>query len=317
MQSDDMANDETGATVAVDDHQWLFDVLASLRAGWMIVLASGALFALLALIYLWTATYKYTAALRVSATQTSNTSGGGLGALGGLAAIAGVGGMGAETATPFKLYVEGLQSREVAALLSKDDALMHIVFARQWDADMKHWHEPGGVGHFVKTGVFRMLGLPNYPWTPPGAAELQLYLGENIAIDQNIKTPLVTISIQSADPVFAVDFLTKLHLVSDQRLREQARARTESNIAYLKSALPGVSLAEVRVVLFNAIADQVQQMMLVNGSAPFAAEPFGPASASLRPTSPRPLPTLVGATIAGLFLGIAWVSLFGRARRRR
>ena len=35
----------------------------------------------------------------------------------------------------------------------------------------------------------------------------------------------------------------------------------------------------VEGLLFSAIAEQGQQMMLVNASAPYAAEPFGPATA--------------------------------------
>ncbi|TFU03272.1 hypothetical protein EUV02_08770 [Polymorphobacter arshaanensis] len=325
-QSNDLANaanagaasppvPEFDANMPVDDHRWLGALLENLRAKWWWVAAGGAAFALLALIYLWNADYEYTASLRVSATQPASARSSGLGSLGGLAAIAGVGGLAGETATPFKLYVEGLQSRAVAKRMADNPELMHTIFAPHWDAATKRWREPASAARTAKNAVFGMLGLPVYAWEPPGAAQMQLFLAENISIDQNIKTPLVTISIQSVDPVFAVKFLTELHRVSDQLLREQSRARTESNIAYLTDKLGTVSMAEYRQVLFDSIADQEKQMMLVNNAAPFAAEPFGPATASLRPTSPRPLPTLIGSTIAGLLFGAAIAMLFGRRKR--
>ena len=145
---------------------------------------------------------------------------------------------------------------------------------------------------------------------------MQDFLGKSIVIDQNIKTPLVTIMFQSPDPVFAVNFLAALHEADDGFLREQSRARTQSNIAYLTSKLETVSLAEYRAVLFNAIAEQEQQMMLVNNATPYAADPFGPATVSLQPTNPRPLLVLIAATIAGLVAGVAFAVLFGRNGRR-
>ncbi len=319
MQSDERADEQAHAAeigVPGDDRLWLDELLQALRERWLVVVGAGVVAALLALIYLWTAEYKYTAALRVSATQPATGRSAGLGSLGGLAAIAGVGGLSGESATPFKLYVEGLASREVAARMAANDELMRIIFAREWDAQAKRWREPTSVARSAKKAVFGVLGLPVYAWQAPGPARMQGFLAENISVDQNIKTPLVTISMQSVDPDFAVKFLTELHRVSDQLLREQSRARTESNIAYLTSKLGTVSLAEYRGVLFDSIADQEKQMMLINNAAPFAAEPFGPATASLQPTSPRPLPTLIGATIAGLIFGAAGVMLFGRRKPR-
>jgi|JI10StandDraft_1071094.scaffolds.fasta_scaffold58964_4 uncharacterized protein involved in exopolysaccharide biosynthesis len=309
------ATSEFPAMLPGDDHRWLGALLENLRAKWWWVAVGGAVFALLALIYLWNADYEYTASLRVSATQPATARASGLGSLGGLAAIAGVGGLSGESATPFKLYVEGLQSREVATRLAANPALMQTIFAGQWDAGTKRWRQPPSIARTAKNAVFGLLGLPVYAWEAPGPGQMQLFLAENISIDQNIKTPLVTISMQSTDPAFAVKFLTELHRVSDQLLREQSRARTTSNIDYLTGKLGAVSLAEYRQVLFDSIADQEKQMMLVNNAAPFAAEPFGPATASLRPTSPRPLPTLIGSTIAGLVFGAGLAMLFGRRKR--
>ncbi|MGL4543317.1 MAG: Wzz/FepE/Etk N-terminal domain-containing protein [Polymorphobacter sp.] len=313
---DTTAGDTREGEASRDARLWLAALLATVRARWLLVLGVAATFFVLALVYLWTATYSYTAALRVSAAQTS-TARPGLGALGGLAAIAGVGtGMAGETATPFKLYLEGLTSREVATRLSRDPKLMQTVFALEWDAGAQQWREPRSVLRGIKTTAFRLIGLPVYAWQPPNAARLQGFLASNILIDQNIKTPLVTVSINSPDPLFATNFLTILHATNDSFLRQQSRARTEANIAYLTGKLATVSLAEYRKVLFDAIAEQEQQMMLTNSETPYAAEPFGPATASMQPTSPRPLPVLIGTTIAGIIAGLALAILLGPIGRR-
>lgn len=312
-----MTPDETAAIDPTESQTlWLTEMLATVRARWPLILGMALVFFMLALVYLWTATYSYTAALRVSSAQSS-TQRPGLGSLGGLAAIAGVGGgLSGESATPFKLYVEGLTSREVAARLSANQPLMQTIFGREWDASAKRWREPTSALRSLKNGVFHLLGLPVYAWEAPGPARMQEFLAKTIVIDQNIKTPLVTIMIESPDPVFAVKFLTQLHAADDAVLREQSRIRTQSNIAYLTSKLETVSLAEYRKVLFDAIAEQEQQMMLVNNTTPYAAEPFGPATVSLRPTKPRPISMLIGTTIAGLIAGVALAVLLGRRGRK-
>jgi uncharacterized protein involved in exopolysaccharide biosynthesis len=296
---------------------WIGEMLRAVRSRWPLVLAIMAAFFVVALVYLRTTSYTYTVGMRVSSAQASSQPGG-LGALGGIAAIAGLGGgMAGDTATPFKLYLEGLTSREVATRLSHDPEIMHAVFARQWDARTKSWQQPTSALRGIKNAIFSVLGLPVYPWSPPGAAELQEYLARTVVINQTTKSPLVTLTVESADPAFAIKFLTKLHEANDAFVREQAKARTESNIDYLKTRVDDIGLTQFRQVLFSAIAEQGQQMMLVNATAPYAAEPFGPSSASPRPTAPRPIPVLAGATIAGLIAGLALAALLGRPGQRR
>jgi uncharacterized protein involved in exopolysaccharide biosynthesis len=307
---------EANAAFATDETMWLKELVATVRARWLLILATAVIFFVLALISLVNADYTYTAALRVSSAQTS-TQRPGLGALGGLAAIAGVGGgLSGEAATPFKLYIEGLTSREVATRLSRDPQLMHVIYAREWDGAAGKWRKPKSVLRAFKDAIFGAVGLPVYAWQPPGPAQLQDFLKSQIVIDQNVKTPLVTIGFNSTDPAFAVKFLTELHEADDNFLREQSRARTQSNIAYLTAKLDTVSLAEYRKALFDSIAEQEQQMMLVNNATPYAAEPFGPATSSLEPTKPRPITVLVGTTFAGVIAGSALAVLLGRRRWR-
>ena len=55
--------------------------------------------------------------------------------------------------------------------------------------------------------------------------------------------------------------------------------------------------------------------MLAYGNAPYAAEPFDLATASLAPTRPRPMPVLIGGLVAGLILGVIAALWFGRKER--
>src|SRR6185312_4149192 len=140
---------------------------------------------LLAILYLNTATYKYTATLMVSPVQSSQGSGlsGKLGGLGNLASLAGIN-IGGDAATQaFMLYQKGLYSRDVADLLAKDPQLMHAVFHKRWDAAAKQWIPPNPTVRAIAQFVQTILGMPLHDWQPPDGSLLQEYINDNVNVE--------------------------------------------------------------------------------------------------------------------------------------
>ena len=303
----------------LDSHEpapadWIAPALAKLCARWWLVLAAAVLGLLAAVVYLRTADYSYTAELRVSAAESSSGRTGASDRLGGLAALAGVAGE-AQSASPFRLYLEGIKSREVAERLARDRALMQTVFANEWDPTRRAWRQPQGFLGGIKVGVWNILGLPRFAWTPPGAARLQEFIGKSVNVIQSVKSPLVVIAFQTPEPKFGMRFLTRLDATTDDILREKQKERTRSNIAYLSDKLRGVTFVEQRTALFEALNDEQRQDMLANSRAPYAADAFGVPTASLTPTTPKQAPLLVTGVIAGTILGIVLALLIPRRRR--
>ncbi len=302
--------------VTVADDTWLADIRATLAARWLLIAVVTLVAVIAAIVYLRGATYVYSAQLRVYAAPSTTgqpTSGG---ALGGLASLAGISAPGAESATPFRLYLEGVGAREVAERMARDRDLMRGIFANEYDPVTRSWRERRGFFGSLKRSVWDVLGLPVTPWRAPDAARLQAVIAKRVAVVQSVKSPLVSISFDHPDPKFAVRFLTVLGRTVDDYLRERQQERTRNNIAYLSEKLRGVTFAEQRQVLFNALSEQERQAMLANSLAPYAANPFGVATASLTPTKPKQLPLLLGGLIGGLIAGTALSLLLGRPRRR-
>ena len=298
------------------DDNWLAGVWATLRARKWLVLAVTLASLLAAIVYLRTATYVYTAELRVYAAPSTTGGSQVPGGLGSLASLAGLGGSSVEVATPFRLYVEGVHSREVAERMARDRAVMRTIFAREWDPATNSFRERRGLGGSIKRAVWGVLGLPVDQWHAPDAARLEGFIADNVDVVQSVKTPLVTISLDTPDPQFGVRFLTTLGATVDAYLREKQQARTRGNIAYLSDKLRGVTLAEQRQVLFAALGEQERQAMLANTDAPYAAIPFGVATASSNPTKPRQMPLLIAGLVGGLIAGCALAILLGPPRRR-
>ena len=294
---------------------WLAAALATLRQRIWLVAGIGGVALLLAIVYLRTTTYTYTASMKVAAAPTTAREGTGLGALNSLASLTGLA-IEALPVTPFRLFLEGINSREVATRLAADPALMHAVFAEEWDAAAGQWRDPAGFGTRLNRSVQQLAGAPVRPWTPPDAKRLQLWIGEHVSIDQSPKTPLVTISVIVPDRALGITLLGRMHTAVDAWLRERALRRTNANIRYLTQKLPTVALADHRLALIATLNEQEQRRMLASNPSAFASERFGPITATPQPTAPRQIPVLLAALVLGLGLGVVVALVLPRRRQR-
>jgi hypothetical protein len=292
----------TTADEIAPDARWLAGALATLRArlGW--ILAAAAICLLGAVLYLRSADFTYTASFRVAPAPGSNREGANLGALSTLASLTGAT-LDSMPVTPFRLYLEGIYTRRVAAGIARDPALMHHVFADEWDSRAGTWREPHSLGRSIEAAANRFGGQAERPWTPPDAARLQAWIYTNVKIDQKVKTPIVTLSVAGTDPQFARVLLTSLHAEVDTWVRNRSLDRTRANIAYLNRRLPDVTQADHREAIITTLSDQQQRAMTASNPAPFAAEPFGAATVSAQPTAPRQLPILLVSVILGALAG--------------
>jgi uncharacterized protein involved in exopolysaccharide biosynthesis len=300
---------ERSDILARDEDHWLKGVWLKVRSRWWLVLALMLAGFVGAVVYLRSAKYTYTVELRVNAAESLTGRASGSSGLSSLAQLAGVGADSAP-ASAFRLYLEGLKSREVAEQLARDRVLMRTIFAGEWRGG---WRQPPPG---TKTQLLNMLGLRTHTWTPPDAARLQEFVVGNVDVVQSVKSPLVVLAMNTTNPKFGMRFLTNLDKATDAYLREKQQERSRSNIAYLSDKLRGVTFVEQRAALFAALSDEERQAMLANSRAPFAAEAFGIATASLGPTKPRQLPLLVGGLIGGLLLGVV-LAVVIPARRPR
>jgi len=284
----------------------LDELFGIVRARRKLVFAVVAGTVLAALLYLHIATYKYTGTLMVSPVIQSSQTGGlssKLGGLSNLASLAGVN-IGGDTATQaFMLYQKGLYSRDVADQLAKDPQIMHAVFRKQWDAANKQWIPPNPTVRSIVVFVQSLLGIPYHDWQPPDGALLQEYVINNVYIETEPDKPVVTITYGDEDPQFAVKFLHTLDRAVDNKLRDLALVRANQYIGYLSDQLTKVANTDVREALMATLTDQENTKMMASVTAPYSAQPFGPPSASRRPTFPKPLLVLAAALLIGGFAG--------------
>lgn len=290
----------------------LASLAAALRARWPLIAAIAAAALIAAVVYLRTAEYRHSIDLGVAAAPGSASRTPSLGNLANLAAIAGVG---LETeATPFRLYLEDLTSRNTAAELAADKRLLRRVFAREWQDG--GWRGDPSLADRLTASLLALSGAAIPAWTPPDAARLHAWLVANVAVTQNPRSPIVMLSMAHPDPAFGKALLMRLHSIADRRARDRALARSRTNIAHLDARIATVSELDHRQAMFATRAAEAQRLMLASNPAPYAATPLGGATASPNPTSPRQGLTLVLALLLGLAAGTALALFLGPPKRR-
>lgn len=307
-----LVTDEHPASGKID----LIEIISVIWARRWTVAAFIAAAIALASIYLHGATYLYTVELRVIPARPSALGGGKLSQLSGLASIAGVSLPQDESSLSFAMYLEGLKSPDVAKVLAADPAILRTAFSNEWNAQQERFVEPRGPTSGLVSTAKSFLGAPNYPWREPDAERLQDYLFRKIAVVQNAKSPVVIIVTEDKDRAFGQLLLRRAHAASDDILRAKAYQRAKEHVDFLNSELQSATIGEHRAALAAALTEQIMQQMAASSTLPYAAEPFGQPSVSLRPTSPRPVIVLASAAILGLVAGASFV-LIQRYRRSR
>ena len=226
---------------------------------------------------------------------------------GGLSALAKLGGVNVNGLNgggeQFRLFISSIASRDVADQLAKDQDLMRGLFPGQWSQSEQRWKEPKSVLHLVSQGVKNLLGIPVRPWAPPSGEDVSKLLTTQIEVDEDPKSPVVTLRIQSDHPKVALQLLQELVHVIDEKLRANALQRANDYIAYLGREIESISVAEYRAALIERLSEQEQTRMMASANVSFAAQTFSGPTASTLPSAPKSILILISALVVGSVMG--------------
>lgn len=295
----------------------LSDVAAVLQQHRRVLIFAPLVLVVCAVIYLHLTEPEYSVTLKVTptASATSTLPAG----ISGLAGLTGLSLPNSDETIDFELYLEGLQSRETSAAVTENVDLLQKLFPDEWSEEGNEWAEPTGPLRSLSTIIKAVFGVPNPDWQPPNAEKVNEFLNEELRIIRDRTGPVVTIMMEHNRPEIAQALLIVLHEAVDSALRQKELDRTSSYVAYLQEQLASVSVTEYRQSLHDILAEQEKRRMVASSNLPFAAEPFGQPTISVRPTSPRPVLAIFSSLLFGTLLGVI-VALsmhqFGRRSRK-
>ena len=270
-----MQNDVQNDT-QYDDEIDLRELFMVLWVGKIKIVAITAVFAVASVIYALSVPNQYKVTALLAPAQSS---GGGLsgavGRLGGLASLAGVSFGGGET-NEAQIAQEIMKSWNfIEGFIADNDLAVALFAAEGWskgsnelqidsdvyDTQNKQWlleNESGVVG-------------------PPSSWDLFKAFSERLAVSEDKKLGLVSVSIEYYSPQIAKQWLDMYVLAVNAHMQKRKVAEVTNNINYLQAQIEKTSIAEMREVFYAIIEEQTKNKMVAEASPEYAFVAVSPS----------------------------------------
>lgn len=295
MENNALMNDQYD-----DDEIDLRELFMVLWAGKIKIVAITAVFAVASVIYALSVPNQYKATALLAPAQSSGGGlSGALGQLGGLASLAGVsigGGEGSEA----QIAQEIMKSWNfIEAFIADNDLAVELFAAEGWrkgsnelkinddvyDSQNKQWlleNESGVVG-------------------PPSSWNLFKTFSERLAVSEDKKSGLVSVSIEYYSPQIAKQWLDMYVSAVNAHMQQRQVDKVTNNINYLQAQIEKTSIAEMREVFYTIIEEQTKNKMVAEASPEYAFVAVSPSMVPEEKSQPkRALICILGTLLGGM-----------------
>ncbi len=210
-----------------------------------------------------------------------------------------------ESLSDFSRFIELMTSKEISERLIKqvNIDLLKRVFPDQWNERRNNWQPPQSLSQRL-VRFLNWLGRGGDTWEPPNAVSLSDHLSQSMRIEPVGTSAMRRVVYRHPDRVFGIQLLNAVYQATDDYLRDQAKQRTEAEIAYIDQALQRVRLVEHRRALTNLLASQEQTQMMISVDLPFAADQIEASHAHSIPNWPPVIPVFILSLIVGGLLAV-------------
>lgn len=297
-----------------DDEIDLRELFGVLWAGKIKIIAITAVFAVASIIYALSVPNQYKATALLAPAQSSGGGlSGALGQLGGLASLAGVS-LGGGESSEGQIAQEIMKSWSyIEGFIDDNDLAVELAAAQGWskgsnelqindsvyDTQNKQWlveNEAGVTG-------------------PPTSWSLFQAFSERLAVSEDKKSGLVSVSIEYYSPLIAKQWVD-MYVESINRFMQQRQMdKVTRNIAYLQEQIGKTSIAEMQEVFYSIIEEQTKSKMLAEASPDYAFVAVGPSMVPEQKSQPKRALMCILGTLLGGMLSVLLVLIMHYARK--
>lgn len=202
-----------------------------------------------------------------------------------------------------------LKSRKFISNFIRKNNLKPFLFHKDWVAEKKQWRDNtnflwGIIDALRDSKEIEYEGkeilLPGEPsmWLAYGA------FSDMLTISEHKKTGMVTLRIESYDPIISRDIANKLVHEINEELRGDYVKKSKKTIQFLENQLRSMQLVELRQVVFNVMQEHIQNIALAHMQDAYVFKIIDPAVVAEEKSSPKRLLLLIFGIIAGLIIGV-------------
>ena len=298
-----------------DDEIDLRELFGVLWAGKIKIVAITAVFAIASVIYALSVPNQYKATALLSPAQSSGGGlSGALGQLGGLASLAGVsvgGGQNSEAQVAQEImkswsFIEGfIDSNDLAVEIFAADGWSKGSNELEINDDLYDLSKNEWLIEDNDTGELR----------PPTSWELFETFSEKLAVSEDKKSGLVSVSIEYYSPQIAKQWLDMYVAAINAHMQQRQVAKVTTNIEYLQAQIEKTSIAAMQEVFYTIIEEQIKNKMLAEASPNYAFVTVSPSMVPEEKSQPKRALICILGTLLGGMLSVLLVLVMHYGRK--
>ena len=297
-----------------DDEIDLRELFSVLWAGKTKIIAITAVFAVASVIYALSVPNQYKAtALLAPAQSDGGGLSGALGQLGGLASLAGVS-IGGGESSESQIAQEIMKSWSfVEGFIADNDLAVEVYAAEGWSKGSNELqinqdaYDSEGSEWLIED-EFGVVG-------PPSSWQLFKAFSERVAVSEDKKSGLVSVSIEYYSPQIAKQWLDLYISAINKHMQERQVKKVSNNISYLEAQIGKTSIAEMREVFYTIIEEQTKNKMVAEASPDYAFVAVSPSMVPEEKSQPKRALICILGTLLGGMLSVLLVLVMHYARK--
>ena len=298
-----------------DDEIDLRELFGVLWAGSRKIIAITAVFAFVSVIYalLLSDQYKATVLLAPANSDSSDLSGA-LGQLGGLASLAGVD-IGGGDSSEAQMAQEIMKSWSfIDVFIAENNISVEVYAAEGWSRGSNELQIDDDI-YDAETKTWLVENDNTGEVGPPSSWVLFQAFSERLAVSENKKSGLVSVSIEYYSPQIAKQWLDMYVAAINAHMQQRQMEKVTNNINYLQAQIENTSIAEMREVFYTIIAEQTKNKMLSEASPEYAFVAVSPSMVPEEKSQPERAFICIIGTLLGGILSVLLVLVMHYARK--
>jgi len=298
-----------------DDEIDLRELFGVLWAGKIKIIAITVVFAVASVIYALSEPNQYKAtALLAPAKSDGGGLSGALGQMGGLASLAGISLGGGESGEA-QIAQEIMKSWSyIEGFIADNNIAVEVFAAEGWSKGSNELQINNDV-YDTETKTWSVENNTTGEVGPPSSWELFKSFSGRLAVSEDKKSGLVSVSIEYYSPLIAKQWVD-LYVESINRFMQQRQVtKVSRNIEYLQEQIGKTSIAEMQEVFYSIIEEQTKNKMLAEASPDYAFVAVGPSMVPEEKSQPKRALICILGTLLGGMLSVLLVLVTHYARK--
>ena len=297
-----------------DDEIDLRELFSVLWAGKTKIIAITAVFAVASVIYALSVPNQYKAtALLAPAQSDGGGLSGALGQLGGLASLAGVS-IGGGESSESQIAQEIMKSWSfVEGFIADNDLAVEVYAAEGWSKGSNELQINQDA--YDSEGSEWLIEDDSGVVGPPSSWQLFKAFSERVAVSEDKKSGLVSVSIEYYSPQIAKQWLDLYISAINKHMQARQVKKVSNNISYLEAQIGKTSIAEMREVFYTIIEEQTKNKMVAEASPDYAFVAVSPSMVPEEKSQPKRALICILGTLLGGMLSVLLVLVMHYARK--